>query len=244
MPEGAVIAGTVAEATFDNPRVQPPEDAKAAPWGWTWDTKARRWRPRKSAGRAGAKARAGGPRQKAPSEPEIPQPSLDDFDDDGEPNGDPDPAWFRENASRDSSASKGAFRLEDVPKQVKDDLAGVLGFAGTMLLPVVESIDPYCGRAVSENYARIVDACVPLMCRSERVIKWMTSTGGGFMDYVALGLALAPVGKAIADHHIFRTVDVVRDEATGQLHVVRRERGTQHTGDHLTPPQPQMQYAA
>jgi hypothetical protein len=81
------------------------------------------------------------------------------------------------------------------------------------------------------------------MCRSERVIKFMTSTGGGFMDYVALGLALAPVGKAIADHHIFRTVDVVRDEQ-GQVHVVRRERGTQYGGDHLTPPQPQMQYAA
>lgn len=216
MPEGVSVGGQViGEGVYNDPAREPDPDPVAAPKGWTWNKTTRRWTARKY-NRAGAS-------------PPPPEPEPDD-DREGK---DPEPGWMRDEPK--AAGSKKRHSAADVPKAVRDDLAGALGFMGMVVLPVAQSIDPHCGGAFAANYQQIAEACIPLMCRSERVIKFMTSTGGGFMDYVALALALAPVAKAIGEHHVFHVVEVVRDPQTGVKHVIPRNPGGSEHGDHLTP---------
>ena len=97
---------------------------------------------------------------------------------------------------------------------MSEDLAAAMGLVGMVLLPFGEKLDPYCGAALTGSWERVSEACVPLLMRSERVVKFMT-TAGGLGDWVGLAIALKPLGEAIVKHHITKTVQIVQDDDGG-----------------------------
>ena len=149
-----------------------------------------------------------------------------------EPEGerDPAPGW----AGPDQPQAKKRQTIGDVPKQVVDDIAGFGGLVATPILALLQQADPYCGTVLAQNFSPILDATLPIICRSEKIVKYFSEDKSDWMLWGKLAIALAPVAKAVADHHIFHTVEVRRDENTGQVQVLRVQPDSH--GDHLTPP--------
>jgi hypothetical protein len=210
----------------------PPVDPEA-PYGWTTGRDGVR-RPKKTAGRPrkpAADAPADGPAPAAaaaqPAEP-------------GPEHHDPDPAWVQ-----DSNPGKRKRRqsIEDVPRETVDDMAGLAGLVGAPVLAILQQADPYCGSVLAQNYEPIVDAVLPLLCRSKKITDYFTGDQSDWLLWGKLAMALAPVGRAFIEHHVIRSVQVVRDPATGAVQVVRGHAPEQ--GDHLVPPgPPSFEYAA
>lgn len=241
MPEGVAVAGgpVLAGAVHDDPS-QPPPPGPAAPKGWTWNRSERVWQPRR---RGSVKWQPA-----AGNEPAAPE-ELASVSELGR---DPAPGWAQPSsaAGRDASAAArgdGSQQLsfDDVPQQVKDDIAGFAGLVGTPILAVARSIDPYCGGALAENFENVVDKTLPLICRSERIVKYFSEDTADWLLWGKVAMALAPVGKAIAEHHILHTVEVVRDEKTGAVTIKRVSKDGPNLAQTLTPPAADPQaYAA
>jgi len=226
MPDG----GTAGPVHNDSAR-KPPPDA-AGPRGYTWNRQSRAWIPTVR-GDVLYKPENGKPR-------EEPRPAAAQ----DEPQGDPEPGWFREDEPQAVRAGKGRqLSFDDVPQQVKDDIAGLAGLVGAPVLAMLQQADPYCGSVLAQSFEPIVDACLPLLCRSEKIVRYFTGDQSDWLLWGKLAMALAPVARAVIAHHVTRTVEVVRDKETGAVQVLPRDRGEPGHGDHLTPPQ-QPAYAA
>ena len=238
MAEGVAAAGgvIVGDAVFDDPKAEPPADPVKAPLGWTWDRGVHKWRPKKPRGRN---------RSAASTPAETPVISHDEPGTDDRAGRDPDPAWMR--GDDDKAAAGGKLKFADVPGQVKDDIAGLAGLIGMPVLAFLRTVDPYCGQALMDSYEPAVDAALPLICRSRKIISYFADDDrSDWLLWGKLAIALAPVARAVAEHHILRTVQLARDEETGQVQVLRRApREEAGHGDHLTPPvMPEFTYAA
>lgn len=165
------------------------------PDDWVFDRQAREWREPKRPG----------PKPAAP-DPEPGEPPAG-----WQADRDPDPAHL---AADDHAGHDHDFRPPgEVDDETRDDIAGLLGLIAVPVGAVAEARDPYCGAIFAQQLPAIVDAAVPIVCRSERVMKWMTAGTGGLMDWVGLAMALAPVGRAVAEHHVLKTIQIV---AAGQ----------------------------
>lgn len=151
-------------------------------------------------------------------------------DDDGKPGG--------------GGAQQRKLKLEDVPQEIRDDIAGLIGLVGTPILAVLQQADPYCGTAAAQCFEPAVDATLPLICRSQRIVRYFSEDQADWLLWGKLAVALAPIGRAVAEHHVFRRVETVTDEA-GRRGWRRVEASGE--GDHLQPqaqPEPQYRYAA
>ncbi len=244
MPEGVATAdGQVAQGVHDDPDSPPPASAEA-PKGWAWQRRSRSWTPRQR----GPVLWHGESAQQTPGA-DVPAPSSGGHGDaaPGPEQQDPDPPWMRETgAAADSKKTAGGkLKFDEVPQAVKDDMAGLAGLVATPVLALLQQADPYCGTILAQNFEPVLDATLPLICRSEKIVAYFTTDQADWLLWGKLALALAPVAKAFADHHIFRTVEVVKDPKTGQVTIQPRKK-EQGRGDHLTPPVPaqQQQYAA
>lgn len=122
---------------------------------------------------------------------------------------DPDPAHLAGDSSGGGGASGPAPEADE---DTRNDIAGLLALIALPIGAVAEARDPYCGAIFAGQLPAIVDAAVPIVCRSERVMRWMTAGTGGLMDWVGLAMALAPVGRAVAEHHVLRTVQIVHED--------------------------------
>lgn len=236
MPEGVAAGGKrLSKGVHDDPD-RPPEPSEAAPKGWTWNRGTSSWQPKvrgktlwqggdEPAEKVFAAFDAG---EKGTTEPpEIPGQR------------DPDPRHLSDDQPEP------AADVEDVPQQVKDDIAGLAGLVGTPILAVLKSMDPYCGGALADAYEGIVDATLPLICRSSKIVRYFAEDKSDWMLWGKLAIALGPVARAIGEHHILRTVEVVKDEKTGAVQVRPRGPKAAGRGDPLQPPaQPEFQYAA
>jgi hypothetical protein len=116
---------------------------------------------------------------------------------------------------------------------IRADAKGKLALFGTLVAVPLDMVDPYCGRALSENLDNMIDKAMPLIARSPAAIKFLTSSSGGFLEWIALLQACWPVFMAIYAHHLGRTV--MRDEKTGQYKKVNKEG---YTVDATMPPAP------
>ena len=124
-------------------------------------------------------------------------------DEEASPGRDPDPAYLTGDApSRPRPA---------VTAAVKKDITAAVGLMAAMTGPAVVRWDPYCGMVLTENMQAIVDAVVPLLCGSERVVRFFADTAGGsdWLLWFKLAMALFPVAQAIGAHHVFGTVTIV-----------------------------------
>ena len=229
MAEGVAVSGgtVVSGATFDDPQREPPADPGIAPRGWTWARTQRAWRPRKSAGRP--------PKNPGDSEPKPPAGKVANPFAPGEPESDrdPDPSWV---TGETRPPEQMQLPFAQVPKQVKDDIAGFAGLIGTPILALIQSVDPYCGGALMQCFEPAVDAALPLLCRSERIVRYFSEDTSDWLLWGKLAIALAPVGRAVLAHHVLRTVEVTRNPETGQATVGPRRRGPEGHGPHLQPP--------
>jgi hypothetical protein len=230
MPEGVAVGGgeVIAEPTFDDRSNEPAPDPVNAPRGWLWDRGERRWRPKKAAGRGGNAA------AEVKAEPDSAAAA-------GKPQRDPDPAWM---TADEKPAEKRRRSIDDVPRAVVDDIAGFGGLIGAPLLAMLQQADPYCGTILAQSYEGIVDAVLPLVCRSEKIVAYFSGDKSDWLLWGKLAMACAPVARAVIEHHVTRTVEVVMD-AGGVPHAVPRARGGGSGGDHLVPPVAEpFEYAA
>ena len=229
--------GGTAGPVHNDPQRKPPPDA-AGPRGYTWNRQSRAWQAKVKGEILFKPANAPGQEQ-----PPVPKDRYGIPGDQDEPQGDPDPGWFGDNDEPQAADGKKRFSLEDVPQAVRDDIAGFAGLVGAPVLAMLQQADPYCGTVLAQSFEPIVDACLPLICRSEKIVRYFSGDQSDWLLWGKLAMALAPVAKAVIAHHVTRTVEVVRAADGVSWRAVERRPGPEH-GDHLTPPQPEPAYAA
>lgn len=194
MPEGVMDGGRVADSGHESSgsgRRRP----DGVPEGFVYDRKAREWRmPRKPG----------------------PKADRDDGRDEFIAGGgwgadrDPDPAHLA--GGDDHTRGGDDSEPREIPADVRDNVAGLLALLALPIGSVAERRDPYCGAIFAQQLPDIVEAAVPIVCRSETVLRWMTASTGGLMDWIGLAAALAPVGRAFAEHHVLKIVQIVPED--------------------------------
>lgn len=239
MPEGLLTASGVTGAVHDDADHKP-EPSAEAPRDWTWNRRERKWQPRQR-GPVVFRTDASGTADRVPDgSADLPGGS------DSGAQRDPDPSWIRDGKQhQDKPGGKSKLKFSEVPRQVKDEAASMIGLVATPILALLQTADPYCGSILAENFEPIVDATLPLILRSERVVKYFTEDdhASDWVLWFRLAAALAPAGRAFVQHHVLRSVEVVRDEHGRPFVQPRTQEGH---GDGLTPqPQPEpYPYAA
>lgn len=223
MPEGIAVAGSaVSDGVHDDPERQP-DPGPAAPRGWVWNRKGRHWKPRER-----------GPVLWKPDRAQAADPASPPAHQ--QHDADPDPGWMQDGQPLPGDRKRQS--IDDVPKEVVNDMAGLAGLVGAPVLALLQQADPYCGSILAANYEAIVDAVLPLVCRSEKIVRYFSGDQSDWLLWGKLAMALAPVGRAIFEHHVIGSVEVVRDPQTGAAQVRRRQQGGAEHGDHLVPPVP------
>lgn len=74
-----------------------------------------------------------------------------------------------------------------------------------ILLPagaVWQTRDAECGSAFVNNTPDIAEALTDIIVDSPDLVKWFTGTGGSFMKYFKLLMALQPVAMTVVQHHV------------------------------------------
>ncbi len=89
---------------------------------------------------------------------------------------------------------------------MKADAKGKLALFGTLVATPLDMVDPYCGAALSQNLDNMIDKAMPLIMRSPAAMKFLTSTSGGIMEWLAFLQACWPVVTAAYAHHLARSV--------------------------------------
>lgn len=91
-------------------------------------------------------------------------------------------------------------------------VADALEMVITIPAGIVAMRDPVCGPAALEHCDNIVKKLTPIVCRNPVMVEWFT-TGAGYLDWLALASALAPVFGTVWSHHVTRPQD--REDAHG-----------------------------
>jgi hypothetical protein len=229
MPEGLLTDGGTVTGTVRDNQDRQPDPTPDAPRGWTWDRRGKHWIPRQ---RGPVLWNEGTDARQAPGNLRVddPDPAVRAGAGDGR---DPAPGWFRPGAGPDSGEG-GKLRIEDVPAQVRDDMAGMAGLVGAPVLAMLQQADPYCGTILAQSYENVIDAVLPLLCRSPKVVAYFTGDKSDWLLWGKLAMALAPFARAVMEHHVVRSVRVVRED-DGSVRI-ERGRGEPDDGGHLVPP--------
>jgi hypothetical protein len=192
MAEGVKDAGSegiVGAAAAD---VEPEPDPVNAPYGYTRDKHAPGgWRPKKRPGRGG--------RLKPVPDPGEEGQGDGVGDGDGQ---DPPPGWRSRSAKSDPYQASAAEQNE---------VAALLALLYSVPADFLLSLDPYCFGELNASLGEVVDATVPIICRSEKVVKYVTGSSGLIL-WIKLAAALRPFGVAVWRHHVLHSVVVHRGE--------------------------------
>ncbi len=200
-------AGVVDAGAGDQP---PPDDLELAPYGWMRDAKTKTWRARKKAGRAGLPA----------AKPEDDGGQAPDQGQAAAPAGrDPEPA-------RLSSAQPGKNAPPKITQETRDDIAGIVALLYSLPADFLVMMDPYCFGALNQSLEQVIDATVPIICRSQLVVDFVTGKQGLIL-YIKLAAALRPFLTAVWAHHVIHIVTLEKDEE-GHA-VVQREDWSAYT---------------
>lgn len=164
---------------------EPPADPVTAPKGWRWDREQKKFVPR---------VRAVKPPEEA--EPPADLPSLGSA---------PDSAWA---TGPDGRSVRPGDEPHPLSLEELADIEAVLELAVLPLLMGAERRDPYCGGAFVENWDNIRQKSIPIICKSPKLVEWLT-TAGGLKDWLAFAAAVQPVASAVVRHHVTKTVRLV-----------------------------------
>lgn len=113
----------------------------------------------------------------------------------------PDPKPSRK--KRTLAPSTGSGKATTAQKRQVNDALLMLLTPTTGLLAMK---DPHCGGAAFAQREEIVKAMVPIICRNPAMLRWFTASNAPWLDYLALLTALQPVGAAVWQHHVKKTV--------------------------------------
>lgn len=193
MAEGVSEAtGDVLEGTVLSRPPEPGPDDQAAPHGWMWDSGQQKWRARRRPGRAG--------RRRAAEDEQAPRAE------DRAADRDPDPGW---------AGGQAPPGPPPVGKETIDDIASMLALLYSIPADFLIEMDPYCFGELNANLDRVINATVPIICRSPRVVQFVVSNAGMIL-WVKLAAELRPFLVAVFQHHIMKTVTTEKDEKTGK----------------------------
>jgi hypothetical protein len=120
---------------------------------------------------------------------------------------DPDPGWEQPGlGERMAGAVKGpAAGQKKVSAAVKRDVQAKLAMMSKMATGLWKARDPLCGQVAEEAIPDVSEALADILCDSPDIVAWFTS-GGNYMKWLNLLMALQPVLGAVAAHHIMHTV--------------------------------------
>lgn len=107
----------------------------------------------------------------------------------------------------DDKFNKPEDKIFTVSKLVREDIEGKIGFFWGMTASGFQLFDPYCGKVMADRTEIIAAKLTPLVCKSPDLVKWFSSKGGGYMEWLDLAIAVWPVLEAIYAHHLAKTVD-------------------------------------
>lgn len=120
---------------------------------------------------------------------------------------DPDPSWLVTVGDHLPPASI------PVTKEVEKDIKAWLAVASLIPADILAVADPYCAGAYAQALPQIIDAAVPIICRSQAVLQFMLGNKG-FVEWIRLAAAFKPVIVAVWAHHVVKSVDIT-GEAVG-----------------------------
>ncbi len=102
-------------------------------------------------------------------------------------------------------ASVPTFPGDNLPRDVKKDIEEKCDFLLTILGMGWESRDPICGHEFASRTDKISEKLVPLIAKNATLLKFFTSSGQ-FSAALELAIVLYPIGKTVAQHHVFKTI--------------------------------------
>lgn len=97
------------------------------------------------------------------------------------------------------------FPGDKLPVAVKKDIEEKCDFLLTILGMGWQSRDPICGGEFADRTDQIAQKLVPLIAKNATLLKFFTSSGQ-FSAALELAIVLYPIGKTVAQHHIFKTI--------------------------------------
>ncbi len=130
------------------------------------------------------------PDQDGPDE----EPDVLDFSEPVEP--DPKPSRTKSKTKAESPKVTASLRREIKGKLEVGILFGAAIWAQR---------DPYCAGVLNAQTEEITDRLTAVVCRSPKMLNWLTSTGE-YTDWIMLLTAVTPVITAIWSHHIAGTI--------------------------------------
>ena len=155
---------------------------------------------------------ADGPPAPRMAEPAPPQPaSLDDARERLAGRGPRVPPWAGTSRGGGGSQRPAAPPVKITPALTRD-VEGKLALMLAIPAAAWAAADPACGKALSDNLDTITKKAVPLICQSPQVVRWFT-TGGVYLLWIDLLLAVAPVAQMAYRHHVAGTITVVGGRA-------------------------------
>ena len=131
------------------------------------------------------------------------------------PVADPPPGHSRKNWARQERraasprpAQTAAVRLTG---KVRNDINSKISLVLEVPGRVWAAKDPLCGGTFVEQRPEIADALTEIVCGSPDLVAWFSGSGGQFMLWLNLLMAVAPVGQVVAAHHVYHSVEDVAD---------------------------------
>jgi hypothetical protein len=114
---------------------------------------------------------------------------------------DPEPARARGGKAARGRAAKAA----KVSDAVRKDIRGKTALALSMAAASFSVRDPVCGPVAVEIVPDTADALADIFCESPDLVAWFTATGGGYMLWIKLAVAVQPLLTVAWRHHIARS---------------------------------------
>lgn len=113
---------------------------------------------------------------------------------------------------RPSKPARAAAAASRVTAAQKKAVADALAMMITLPAGVISMRDPVCGDAALEHCDNIVKKLTPIVCRNPSMVEWFT-TGAGYLDWLGLASALAPLVMTVWSHHVTRPQEQEGDHA-------------------------------
>lgn len=121
---------------------------------------------------------------------------------------DPGPAHGR----KDWRKPPGKARAGKVTPGIRADIEAKISLA-LMVPGTIWAARDYCGGIFVQQVPATAAAFTNIVCNSADLVAWFTGSGGQFMLWLDVAMALYPVGTAMMAHHVYHTIGEQAEDA-------------------------------